>query len=78
MASVTLQAGPFTVQIEDEDETAKKVTRLAHNELIDLLTNIEVPEEGGSNDEQVTHAMCGQSMHRTNLEIHAAACVGEG
>ena len=50
MASVTLQAGPFTVQIDDEDETAKKVTRLAHNELIALVETLEVPEESGEQD----------------------------
>lgn len=44
MASVTLQAGPFTAQIEDEDESAKDLVRLAHKEIRSLLADFEVPE----------------------------------
>lgn len=48
MASVTIQAGPFTVQIEDEDEDAKTLTKLAHKKLVTLVTTLEVPEEAGA------------------------------
>ena len=46
MASVTLQAGPFTVQIEDEDETAAKVVRLAHKELVAIVAELEIRDDG--------------------------------
>lgn len=45
MAAVTLQVGPFTVQIEDEDEPAKAITKLAHRELLFMFENFQVPDD---------------------------------
>ena len=45
MAAVSLSVGPITVQIDDEDETAKALTKLARKELVFIAMHMQVTSD---------------------------------